>query len=94
MSIVHAAKLHSDILSLVSMGKDLVIHHSTCKYYDCEVCQVKIRQFTSIKVHFKSTNQDYSKIRCGVRNVKPSRENFDIYDRKFHHITSLFPELK
>ena len=97
---VHAAKFHSDKCECGLCGfeaknlEDLEIHLTTCEYYTCEVCNEKIRQFTDIKVHFETKHTDYSNNFSGVRNVKPSRENFDIYDKRFHHITSLFPELK
>ena len=97
---VHAAKFHSDKCECGLCGfeakdlEDLEIHLTTCEYYTCEVCEEKIRQFTNIKVHFETKHKDYSNISSGVRNIKPSRENFDIYDRRFHQITSLFPELK
>ena len=97
---VHAAKFHCEKSECGLCGyeakdlEELEMHLTTCEYYVCEVCQERIRQFTSIKDHFKTKHEDYSNIRCGVRNIKPSRENFDIYDKTFHHITSLFPELK
>ena len=96
---VHAAKYHDDKCECGLCGfeakdlEELDIHLTTCEYYICELCDEKIRQFTSIKDHFKTKHSDDKSRSSGVRNIKPSRENSEIYDRKFHHITSLFPEI-
>ena len=85
---VHAAKFHSDKCECDLCGfeaknlEDLEIHLTTCEYYVCEVCQEKIQKFTDIKVHFEAKLKDYSNIRSGVRNIKPSREIFNIYKKR------------
>ena len=97
---VHAAKVHGDKFECglceheAKDNEDLEIHLSTCEYYKCEECGEKIWKFTSIKEHFisKHGNSDY--YRRGVRNVRPSRENSEIYDQKFHSLIELFPEFK
>ena len=86
---VHAAKVHGDKFECglceheAKDNEDLEIHLSTCEYYKCEECGEKIWKFTSIKEHFisKHGNSDY--YRRGVRNVKPSRENSEIYDQNW-----------
>ena len=96
---VHAARMHGIKFECGLCDYEaedlekLDIHLKTCEYYRCEICKEKIWQFTNIKTHFKkkhdlSKRYDYP----GVTHVKPSRENKDVYDQKYHTYISLFPE--
>ena len=95
---VHVAKLHGDKFECGlcdNEAKDieeLEIHLSTCEYYKCEECGEKIWKFISIKEHFTAKHGDSEHYKRGVRNIKPSRENSDTYDQKFHYLRELFPE--
>ena len=75
-------------------NEDLEIHLSTCEYYKCEKCSEKIWKFTSIKDHFLSKHGNSDFYRRGVRNIKLSGENSEIYDQKFYSLVKLFPEFK
>ena len=97
---VHAAKQHGDKFECgiceheAKNIEDLEIHLNTCEYYKCEECSEKILKFTSIKEHFLSKHGNSDYYRRGVKNIKPSRENSEIYDQKFHYLSELFPEFK
>ena len=96
---VHAAKLHGDKFECrlcehkAKDNDDLEIHLSTCEFYKCEECSEKICQFTSIKEHFLSKHGNSDCYRQRVWNIKPSSKNSEMYDRKFHYLMELFPEL-
>ena len=97
---VHAAKLHGDKFECglceheAKDNEDLEIHLSTCEYYKSEECSEQIWKLTSIKEHFLSKHWNSDCYGQGVWNKKPSRENSEIYDQKFHKLRELFPELK
>ena len=96
---VHAAKLHGDKHDCglcdyeAKSLEQLEIHLSTCEYYQCFVCNEKLWQFIKIKEHFQTKHSDFDKKKNAIKNIKPSRENSDLYDQKFHSLLSLFPEL-
>ena len=97
---VHAGRMHGDSFECGVCdyeGKDLEtldIHLTTCECYKCALCGTRINQLTKIIKHFQDNHKEGKKS-ClyGVRHVKPSRENKDVYDKKYHSITSFFPEL-
>ena len=95
----YAAKFHGDqhVCGLCDYeAKDLEqleIHLSTCECYQCIVCDEKLWQFIKIKEHFETKHSEFDNKKNGIKNIKPSRENSDIYDQKFHSLHSLFPEL-
>ena len=98
---VHSAKLHGDKFECgvcdyeATDLENLEIHLKTCEYYKCELCDEIIWQFTDIKGHVLAKHKSmYSYQSNGIRNIKPSRENKELYDQKFHTFISLFPELE
>jgi hypothetical protein len=98
---VHTAKLHGEKIECGLCeyeAKDigtLEIHLATCEYYECAVCGEKIWQFTDIKEHILANHKILSRYDSnGVKHIKQSRENAELYDKKFHKFFSLFPELE
>jgi hypothetical protein len=70
----------------------IFIHMKTCEIYICEICDEKIPHIPNVMAHFEvkhnvSKHKGYPN---GVRHVKPSRENSEVYDNKFHSYQSLF----
>jgi hypothetical protein len=66
-------------------------HLRTCETYLCGICNENILQLPDIKMHFEEKHNT-----CyypnGVRHIKPSRENKEVYDTKFHSYSSIFSE--
>ena len=80
-------------------GKDLEaldIHLKTCETYQCGICSEKLSQLPDIKMHFEEKHETYknSYYPNGVRHIKPSRENKDVYNNKFHSYSDLFSQPK
>ena len=98
---VHTAKLHGENIECglcdyeATDVENLEIHLTTCEYYKCGLCGEIIWQFTNIKGHILAKHEILKKYDTnGVTNIKPSRENPEIYERKYHSFVSLFPELE
>ena len=95
---VHLGKAHGDkfICGICEYeAKDLAtleIHLLTCECYECVICEKRILKFTDIKTHFLN-NHNTSENKRGVFHAKPSRENHEAYETKFHSFVSLFPDL-
>ena len=96
---IHNARLHSEKNECALCdfeGQNLVaidIHLSTCECYACGLCENKFTQLSQVKEHFKNTHQESKQSSCyGVKHIKQSRKNKEVYDQKFHSISSLFPE--
>ena len=96
---IHDAKMHSEKFECGLCefeGKDLPtieIHLSTCECYSCGLCESKFKQLSHVKEHFQTTHNDSKQSSLyGVKHIKQSRKNKEVYDLKFHTITSLFPE--
>ena len=70
--------------------EDLDVHLTTCEYFKCDICKEKIWQFSKVKEHFISKHKSVDGTRQGIRNVKPSRDNSELYEEKFHTLISLF----
>ena len=98
---VHVARTHGEnyecgLCDFVTQDLEtLDTHLKTCETYICEICNEKISQLPEVKAHFEkkhnaSKNQGYPD---GVRHVKQSRENIEVYDNKFHSYKSLFSEI-
>ena len=94
---IHDARLHSEKNECALCdfeGKDLETidnHLSTCECYSCGLCENKFTQLTQVKEHFKNTHQESKQSSFyGVRHIKQSRKNKEVYDQKFHSISSLF----
>ena len=96
---IHNARLHSEKNECALCdfeGKNLEtidIHLSTCECYACGLCENKFTQLSQVKEHFKNTHQESKQSSCyGVKHIKQSRKNKEVYDQKFDSISSLFPE--
>ena len=96
---IHNAKMHSDKIEcglFDFVGKDLEsldIHLSTCECYYCGLCSEKCKQLSIVKEHFKNKHQESKQSSFyGVRHIKQSRNNREVYDQTFHSIKSLLPE--
>ena len=97
---VHVARTHEENFECGLCdyeGKDLEaldIHLKTCETYQCGICSEKLSQLPDIKMHFEEKHETCknSYYPNGVRHIKPSRENKDVYDNKFHSYSSLFLE--
>ena len=98
---VHVARTHGEnyecgLCDFVTQDLEtLDTHLKTCEMYICEICNEKISQLPEVKANFEtkhnaSKNQGYPD---GVRHVKQSRENIEVYDNKFHSYKSLFSEI-
>ena len=72
----------------------LDIHLKTCESYICEICYEKIQQLPNVKAHFEAKHdaKKHTGYPSGVRHVKPSRDNSEVYDNKFHSYQSLFSD--
>ena len=72
----------------------LDIHLKTCETYICEVCDEKISQLPNVKTLFEAKHdaKKHTGYPNGVRHVKPSRDNREVYDNKFHSYQSLFSD--
>ena len=98
---VHIAKLHGDKFECglceyeATDLENLEVHLTTCETYKCELCGEVILQFVDIKTHIMAKHKTLNRYdRNKIINTKPSRENKELYDRKYHSFTSLFPELE
>jgi hypothetical protein len=69
-------------------------HLRTCETYLCGICNEEISQLPDIKMHVEEKHNTCrnSYYPNGVRHIKPSRENKEVYDTKFHSYSSLFSE--
>ena len=91
----HGEFIGWDDIDIEVHSANLEIHLSTCEYYKCKLCDEIIWQFTDIKGHVLETHKTIYNYRSnGIQNIKPSRENKEIYDQKYHTFFSLFPELE
>ena len=96
---IHDARVHSDKHECALCdfeGKDLEtidIHLTTCECYSCGLCENKFKQLSQVKEHFKNTHKESKQHSFyGVKHIKQSRKSSDIYDQKFHSISTLFPD--
>ena len=97
---VHVARTHEENFECGLCdyeGKDikaLDIHLKTCETYQCGICSEKLSQLPDIKMHFEEKHETCknSYYPNGVRHIKPSRENKDVYNNKFHSYSDLFSE--
>ena len=98
---VHFAKHHGEnfecgLCDYTSKDLEtLETHLRTCEIYTCRICDEKIIQFTNIKTHFKEKHGTCNMKGPfdGVRHIKQSRKNSDVYDQQYHSYLSLFPEI-
>ena len=97
---VHTSKMHGDIPECglcdykAKNLEDIDIHLQTCEYFKCVVCSEKLKQFTRTKDPFLTKHKDVNANKPGVNNIKPSRENSEIYENKYHNLISIFPDWK
>ena len=69
--------------------ENLEIHLTTYEYYKCDLWEEIIWTFTDIKEHILAKHMKiYSYQSNGIRNIKPSRENKDIHNQKYHSFIS------
>ena len=56
--------------------------------------QKKLKQFTGTKDPFLTKHTDVNANKTGVNNIMSSIENSEIYENKYHNLSSLFPDWK
>ena len=89
---VHTSKMHGDIPECGLCDykdknlEDIEIQIPTCKYFKCVVCNENLKEFTSTNDPFLTKHTDVDANKTVVNNIKPSRENSELYENKYHNM--------
>ena len=93
MGKVHGEKFECGLCDYEAKDLEtLETHLLTCEIFKCNICKIKMLQFSQLKKHFLDNHKQSEQTR-DITHIKPYRDIKEIYEEKTHSYVSLFPEL-